>query len=214
MGIVCNSHSLVKTVNVIAEKIISQKAYLTDLDACIGDADHGINLCRGFAAVKSKLAEVQDGCAGTILKTVGMTLVSTVGGASGPLYGTAFIYAGNLAMRKYELTDGDVVELFAAALEGIIKRGHASVGDKTMVDTLSPVVDYLKSETRSEPNWGTVMNQVLEVARQGMESTLSLMALKGRASFLKERSVGHLDPGAVSCFLMIQAIAGEARNGG
>jgi dihydroxyacetone kinase-like protein len=214
MNTVCNSSSLIQTLHAMADQIISRKEYLTDLDSPIGDADHGTNLSRGFAAVKTKIAGMEGQCAGTILKTVGMTLVSTVGGASGPLFGTAFLEAGTAAMGKNELTAEDIAALFGAALGGVVKRGHAAVGDKTMVDTLAPVVDYLRTADLEQPTWTAVLARVAAIARQGMESTRPLMALKGRASFLKERSVGHLDPGAVSCYLLIKTMADPARTGG
>jgi dihydroxyacetone kinase-like protein len=185
MNTVCNSSSLIQTLHAMADQIISRKEYLTDLDSPIGDADHGTNLSRGFAAVKTKIAGMEGQCAGTILKTVGMTLVSTVGGASGPLFGTAFLEAGTAAMGKNELTAEDIAALFGAALGGVVKRGHAAVGDKTMVDTLAPVVDYLRTADLEQPTWTAVLARVAAIARQGMESTRPLMALKGRASFLK-----------------------------
>ncbi len=213
--IVCNQKQVIAAIEAIGAMVSAQKDYLTDLDAKIGDADHGINLNRGFEAVLAKLPAVADQSIGDILKTVGMTLVSTVGGASGPLYGTAFMYAGNQAAGKVELTAHDVATMFQAALDGIIKRGHAEVGDKTMVDTLQPVVAFLQSAvTEDSLPWDEVMRQTVTVAKQGMESTVNLVALKGRASFLKERSLGHPDPGSVSCYLMIETIAAVAGNGG
>ncbi len=213
--IVCNQKQVIAAVEAIGATVSAQKDYLTDLDAKIGDADHGINLNRGFEAVLAKLPAVADQSIGDILKTVGMTLVSTVGGASGPLYGTAFMYAGNQAVGKFELTGTDIATMFQAALDGVIKRGHAEVGDKTMVDTLQPVVVFLQSAaTENSLPWDEVMRQAVTIAKQGMESTVSLVALKGRASFLKERSVGHPDPGSVSCYLMIETIAAVAGNRG
>ena len=215
MAQVCDKASVLRTIGLIAAAINDQKDYLTELDAKIGDADHGINLSRGFTAVQAKLAAAEGQSIGAILKMVGMTLVSTVGGASGPLYGTAFIEAGNRAGAQETLSASEAAGLFQAALAGIIKRGHAAVGDKTMVDALTPVVEFLTSlpeDTALE--WPDILSQAADAAHRGMESTGPLQALKGRASFLKERSVGHLDPGAVSCYLMIKTMAGAAKNGG
>lgn len=191
----------------MAEAVAAQKDYLTELDAAIGDADHGINLERGFAAVRQKLAAAPEQDIGTLLKTVGMTLVSTVGGASGPLYGSAFLYAGNTAAGREELSWEDVVRMFSAAREAIVKRGGAQVGDKTMLDALAPVVEYLEGTLPDGPPPG-VWERCAELAHQGQQATIPLLARKGRASFLKERSIGHPDPGATSCYYLIRAIAG------
>lgn len=203
---------VLQTIEAISRRIFENKDYLTDLDAKIGDADHGLNLARGFAAVTAKLPEVEGQCIGTILKTVGMTLVSTVGGASGPLYGTAFMHAGAQVVGKQVLERADVVKMAQAALDGIMKRGNARPGDKTMVDTIAPVVEYLASAEALEASDQEVARRAVAIARDGMERTRDMVALKGRASFLKERSAGHLDPGAVSSFLMIEVIAEQVLN--
>ncbi len=132
-----------------AEKLHTQRDYLTELDSAIGDADHGINMDRGFSAVLTKLPSVAEADIGTILKTVGTTLVSTVGGASGPLYGTAFLRAGTALAGKQELQPSDIVTGLEAALEGIKARGHAQMGEKTMVDALSPAVEAFKTAVSS-----------------------------------------------------------------
>ncbi len=201
--IICSRDELIQIIKNVAFEMKKNKEYLTELDSAIGDADHGINMNRGFKAVVEKLPELENKCIGTILKTVGMTMVSTVGGASGPLYGTAFIYAGKEVMGKYELELADFKKVFSSALDGIYKRGKAQIGDKTMVDTLAPVVDFLSSDIDKETKQ-EILCQVEEIAKKGMESTKPLIALKGRASFLKERSKGHLDPGAVSSYLIIK----------
>lgn len=202
---------IIRMLAAMADAVAEHKDYLTELDAAIGDADHGLNLDRGFAAVRRKLDSLRDKDLGTILKTVGMTLVSTVGGASGPLYGSAFLYAGNAVAGKEELRPADVVQLFSAAQQAIVKRGNARVGDKTMLDTLAPVVSYLEETLSTDgPVRPIVWARCEELARRGMESTIPLVALKGRASFLKERSAGHADPGATSCYYLIRAIAAVA----
>lgn len=206
----CNKEQVINIIKNIASTMEKNKEYLTELDSAIGDADHGINMNRGFKAVVEKLPEVEDKCIGTILKTTGMTLVSTVGGASGPLYGTAFMYAGRELTGERELELTDIKNLFRAALNGIIKRGKAEAGDKTIVDTLAPVVSYLKSNLNEKTD-NEILEDIESIAKESMEATKSLIAKKGRASFLKERSKGHLDPGAVSCYLMIKEFVAVLR---
>src|SRR5579871_4099432 len=175
------------------------KEYLTQLDSSIGDADHGINMDRGFTAVMDRLPGVADKDAGTILKTVGTTLVSTVGGASGPLYGTAFLRAGTSLAGKFELQDGDVLAALEAALEGIMARGKAKPGEKTMVDTLQPAIESFKA----------ALAKAIQRAEEGMKATIPMLATKGRASYLGERSIGHQDPGATSSWLFLRAMGGN-----
>jgi dihydroxyacetone kinase-like protein len=194
-------------VKAIASIIGENSAYLTQLDAAIGDADHGANMDRGFKAVMSKMPEISDKDIGTIFKTIGMTLISTVGGAGGPLYGTFFLQIGMKTAGKMELSLADWSEALEAALSGVVMRGKAELGDKTMVDALTPAVSVLK---QSLPD-GRPINKALELsaeaARQGMEGTIPLVARKGRASYLGERSAGHQDPGATSSFLILKAAA-------
>jgi phosphoenolpyruvate---glycerone phosphotransferase subunit DhaL len=189
-----------------AQALHEQRQYLSDLDAAIGDGDHGINMDRGFTAVLDKLPAVAEADIGTILKTVGTTLVSTVGGASGPLYGTAFLRAGTALAGKQELQPSDVALGMDAALEGIMARGRAQRGEKTMVDALAPAVDAFNASI----NAGQPVADALEVAaaagEQGMLATLPLVATKGRASYLGERSAGHQDPGATSVTLFLRAM--------
>jgi dihydroxyacetone kinase-like protein len=199
-------------VKAVAAVIGENSAYLTQLDAAIGDADHGANMDRGFKAVMNKLPEISDKDIGTIWKTVGMTLISTVGGAGGPLYGTFFLQAGMKTAGKMELNLADWTEALEAALSGVIMRGKAELGDKTMVDALTPAVAALKqSVSENEP-----INKALELsaaaARQGMEGTIPLVARKGRASYLGERSAGHQDPGATSSYLILKTAADTWKN--
>jgi phosphoenolpyruvate---glycerone phosphotransferase subunit DhaL len=188
-----------------AEELHAQREYLTELDAAIGDGDHGINMDRGFTAVLDKLPSVTDADVGTILKTVGTTLVSTVGGASGPLYGTAFLRAGTALAGKQELQSSDVVTGLEAALEGIKARGHAQIGEKTMVDALSPAVDAFKTATEADQSLQEALYAAGNAAEEGMKATIPLVATKGRASYLGERSAGHQDPGATSVTLLLRA---------
>jgi dihydroxyacetone kinase-like protein len=190
----------------VAAKIKNHRDELTQLDSPIGDADHGANLDRGFTAVLGKLPTIADKDIGTILKTTGMTLVSTVGGASGPLYGTAFIRAGMALADRYELTEDELVRALEAALEGIIARGKANPGDKTMVDAIKPGVEALKEGMAGSDDFITAVHKAVAATEAGMVSTIPMLALKGRASYLAERSIGHQDPGATSAFYIAQVM--------
>lgn len=191
----------------IATVISDNKTYLTELDAAIGDADHGANMDRGFKAVMNKMPEISDKDIGTIFKTIGMTLLSTVGGAGGPLYGTLFLQAGMKTTGKMELTGADWAEALEAALNGVIMRGKAEPGDKTMVDALTPALNAFKQSLLENQPTHIALERSAEAARQGMEGTTPLVARKGRASYLGERSAGHQDPGATSSYLILNAAA-------
>lgn len=181
------------------------KDRLTQLDSDIGDGDHGANMARGFNAVHGKLPGLADKDAGTILKAVAMTLISTVGGASGPLYGTFFLQAAGPAGGKNELTPADLSASFDAGLKGLQARGKAVPGDKTMVDALVPAMEAL--HPLENDSLTTALARAVEAARKGAESTVPMVAHKGRASYLGERSAGHLDPGAASSVLLLEALA-------
>jgi dihydroxyacetone kinase-like protein len=189
-----------------AQALHEQRQYLSDLDAAIGDGDHGINMDRGFTAVLDKLPAVAEADIGTILKTVGTTLVSTVGGASGPLYGTAFLRAGTALAGKQELQPSDVALGMGAALEGIMARGRAQRGEKTMVDALAPAVDAFKASINAGQPVADALEAAAAAGEQGMLATIPLVATKGRASYLGERSAGHQDPGATSVTLFLRAM--------
>jgi dihydroxyacetone kinase-like protein len=182
------------------------RAFLTDLDSAIGDADHGINMDRGFKKVAEKLPSVADKDIGNILKTTGMTLMSTVGGASGPLYGTFFMRCGTAVEGKETLENDDLINLFEAGVEGLVKRGRAVLGDKTMVDAWTPVVVALKTAAAARKDTNAVLEAAVEAAEQGVQDTIPLQARKGRASYLGERSIGHQDPGATSSWLMLKKL--------
>jgi len=186
-------------------EISKNKNYLTELEAKIGDSDHGVNLDRGFFAVASELPALENKCIGEILKKVGMILMANVGGAAGALYGTAFLYAGKDLTGKEFLLGEDIIKAFSNAMEGIKVRGGAVLGDKTIIDTLEPVVEHIR-ENPADLETGEGCLKITAVARQGMESTRDLVAKKGRAGYLGERSKGHLDPGAVSCYLLINSM--------
>jgi phosphoenolpyruvate---glycerone phosphotransferase subunit DhaL len=194
-------------IKAIAQMISENSVYLTELDSAIGDADHGANMDRGFKAVIKKMPEISDKDIGTIFKTVGMTLISTVGGAGGPLYGTLFLQAGMKTAGKMELSLADWTEAVDAALSGIIMRGKAEVGDKTMVDALTPAVNALKQALQENLPIHEALEASAEAAKKGMEGTIPLVARKGRASYLGERSAGHQDPGATSSYMMLKVAA-------
>jgi dihydroxyacetone kinase-like protein len=194
-------------VKAIAGVIGENSKYLTELDAAIGDADHGANMDRGFKAVMNKIPEISDKDIGTVFKTVGMTLISTVGGAGGPLYGTFFLQVGMKTAGKMELNLTDWADALEAALNGVVMRGKAELGDKTMVDALTPAVAALKESIQENQPIHKALELSAEAARKGMEGTVPLVARKGRASYLGERSAGHQDPGATSSFLILRAAA-------
>lgn len=188
----------------VANVLTENKDYLTQLDSAIGDADHGANMFRGFQAVLAKLPTVSDKDIGTIFKTVGMTLVSTVGGASGPLYGTFFMQAGTASAGKQELTAADWGAALEAAVNGVVMRGKAVLGDKTMVDALTPALEAFKDAVAQNVTMGMALARSLQAAEEGMKATIPLVARKGRASYLGERSAGHQDPGATSSYLILK----------
>ena len=177
-------------IELFGEKVTENKDLLNKLDTAIGDGDHGSNLTRGAAAVKEKAAETDYDNLSEVFKDVGMTLVSKVGGASGPLYGSAFI---NMAKTAKE-TD-NIGEILASGLEGIQKRGHAEAGEKTMVDEWIPVIEAIKNNTLS-----------IDKIDEALNSTKDMKATKGRASYLGDRSVGHIDPGAQSSAYLFEAL--------
>jgi len=191
----------------IADVLHENAAYLTQLDSPIGDADHGINMDRGFKAVSGKFPVMAEMDVSTQLKTVGMTLVSTVGGASGPLYGTAFLRAGTAVAGKQEIDAADVVSMLDAFLGGIVARGKAHTGEKTMVDALTPAVEAAKQALAEGVTLQELVLRATQAAEEGMKATIPLLATKGRASYLGERSIGHQDPGATSSWLILRCLA-------
>jgi dihydroxyacetone kinase-like protein len=189
-----------------ATVVEENKDYLTELDAAIGDADHGINMERGFKKVMTQLPTVANKDIGSILKVVSMTLISTVGGASGPLYGTLFLRASTVVADKQELSEQDILAMLQAGLDGVVGRGKAQLGDKTMVDALSPGVTAFGQAVAAGEDILSAMQQAVAAAEKGMQDTTPMQAKKGRASYLGERSVGHQDPGATSVYLMLQSL--------
>ncbi len=188
-----------------ASVIAARQGYLSDLDAAIGDGDHGANLARGFNAVIAKLGAPADPAA--LFKAVGMTLIGTVGGASGPLYGSFFIEAGKAAQGSAMLDAPAWARVLAAGVAGVVARGKAQPGDKTMIDALTPAVAALDGAV-SLP---AALAASAQAAQDGAEATVPMVARKGRASYLGERSAGHLDPGATSSAMILAALADAAR---
>lgn len=183
------------------EKIQAHKEYLTELDQAIGDGDHGINMSRGFQEVMAKIADSEYEHVSDVLKDVSMTLLSKVGGASGPLYGTAFLRMSTALKGKAEIDVAAMVSALEAALEGIKMRGKAEKGDKTLIDVWEPVIDYLKTETAID------LAGLESEAKRAFEATKELKAIKGRAAYLGERSIGHLDPGSASSYYIFAALS-------
>jgi phosphoenolpyruvate---glycerone phosphotransferase subunit DhaL len=188
-----------------AATVAENKAYLTELDQAIGDADHGINMDRGMKAVVAKVGGLEEADAGTILKTVGMTLVSTVGGAGGPLYGTLFLQMGTATAGKDEVGPDDWAAALDAALKGVQARGKAEPGDKTMVDALIPARDAFAAAQVEGVPFDEALRRSADAAEEGMRDTIPLVAKKGRASYLGERSADHQDPGATSTAMLLRA---------
>ncbi|UCC77358.1 MAG: dihydroxyacetone kinase subunit L [Anaerolineales bacterium] len=194
-----------------AQVLKENKEYLTDLDSAIGDADHGINMDRGFQSILKKVPSVEDKDAGTILKTAGMALVSSVGGAGGPLYGTAFMQAGMAVAGKHELVAGDILAAIEAALQGVMMRGKGKPGEKTMIDAIDPAIQAMREALENGAGTVEALEKATAAAEQGMKDTIPMLAMKGRASYLGERSIGHQDPGATSSYLLIRTMYQMAR---
>ena len=204
---------IIAIIDAIARRMELEKNFLTQLDNEIGDGDHGINLARGFKSVREKLPALADKDIGAILKGVGMELVSTVGGASGPLYGTAFMKAGNVCKGKTELMDMDFVAAMNAAVGGVQMRGKAIEGEKTMLDALFPASRALKNGIDSGKSLTEAFSDGVDAAAKGVEFTKTIVATKGRAAYLGERSLNHQDPGATSSLYMLQSALEVLRRG-
>ena len=197
-----------KIINEIADVIIENKKYLTKLDSAIGDGDHGINMTKGFKKVKEKMEAKDYENNKELIKTVAMTLISTVGGASGPLYGTAFLNISKI-IPDSDFDLESIIEIGETAVAGIQKRGKAEAGEKTMLDTIIPAVDALKESKKNGDSVEEALKQCKLKAEEGMKATIDMQATKGRASYLGERSIGHQDPGATSSYLIIKTVIDE-----
>jgi dihydroxyacetone kinase-like protein len=190
-----------------AELVAQERDHLTELDSAIGDADHGTNLDRGMTAAVAALDELGPAGAGPMLTKIGMTLVSTVGGASGPLYGTLFLRMGTTLGDAPTASADEVGAALRAGLEGVVARGKAEADDKTMYDALAPAVDALEAGLKDGLGLGDALGRARAAADAGRDATIPMLARKGRASYLGERSVGHQDPGATSVALLVTAAA-------
>lgn len=195
-----------EAIYTITAAINENKEMLTDLDAAIGDADHGINMSRGFNAVKAKLEESEDENISAVLKKVGMTLISTVGGASGPLYGTAFLRAAAAVQGSEFITSEKAAEIFFAAIKGIKDRGKAEKGEKTMLDALEPALEVFSQGVTEGRSLLDCLESACRAAEQGVLFTKTIKATKGRASYLGDRSIGHQDPGATSSYILLKVL--------
>lgn len=192
-------------ISKINQTIHDNKDFLTDLDREIGDADHGVNMSRGFQSVMEKI-NPEDEDVGAVLKKTGMTLLSTVGGASGPLYGTAYMEAGKVVAGKTEVSAEDFGAMLNAAIEGIQKRGKAVKGEKTMLDSLLPAYEKYQEKVAGGASLVEALEEAVKAAEEGVEFTKTIRATKGRASYLGDRSIGHQDPGATSATLTLKTI--------
>lgn len=200
-------------IELAAAQVAEQRDYLVDLDRAIGDGDHGENMDRGFKAAVEALGQAQPGSVAEVLKTAAKTLMSTVGGAAGPLYGTAFLRASKAA-GDGELDGAGVAAVIAGALNGIQARGKATMGEKTMVDAWTPALEAARAAAEAGSDPVAVLEAAATAAEAGAAATEPMRATKGRASYLGERSIGHLDPGAVSTSLILRAAVRAAGDAG
>ena len=201
-----DTSKVIEIIKKIIADVDEQKLFLTELDNVIGDGDHGINLARGFDAVAAVMDTFEGKDIGAIMKAIGMKLVSTVGGASGPLYGTAFMKAGAYLNGKTEMNLDDFIGILEVAIDGIMKRGKAVKGEKTMLDAMIPALDAMKESYGADGDAKKALDAGVAAAEEGIEYTKTIIATKGRASYLGERSIGHQDPGATSFTLMLKAV--------
>jgi dihydroxyacetone kinase-like protein len=195
-----------------AAEMAANRAYLTRLDGAIGDGDHGTNMDRGMKKALERLEATDGDDIGASLKAVGMALVSSVGGAAGPLYGTLFLQMGQATAGKSEIDLAGFTEALDAGVQGVIRRGKAEPGDKTMLDALGPALEVLRGA--GDDDAAGALGRAAEAAREGMEATVPMVARKGRASYLGERSAGHQDPGATSSHLLLKTVAEAVGSGG
>ncbi|WP_295010297.1 dihydroxyacetone kinase subunit DhaL [uncultured Microbacterium sp.] len=198
---------LVDWLHRFRDAVVAQRDWLTELDSAIGDADHGANMARGMTAAVEKVDQTAPATADELFKAVGMTLVSTVGGASGPLYGTFFLRLGTSLGAVTEVTADALAAGLRAGLDGIVARGKAEAGDKTLFDAISPALQAMDAALAEGASAGTAARAAASAAADGRDATTDLVARKGRASYLGERSAGHVDPGSASATLLFEALA-------
>jgi dihydroxyacetone kinase-like protein len=209
MTVSLEAEAVLRWLHDCAGIFVAHKDELTALDSAIGDGDHGANMARGFTAVDKKLDGLKGADLGTVFKTVAMTLISTVGGASGPLYGTFFLKAAEKAAGKTALDPQELFDAFHHGLDGLMARGKAVVGEKTMVDALVPAIAALRPLEHDSVS--AALDRAVAAAQKGAESAVPLVATKGRASYLGERSAHHADPGCASSVLLLKSLREAAR---
>ena len=203
---------IVNWLALCAKAIDENQQFLTNLDRDLGDSDHGLNLHRGFKIVAENLPTVEKQNISTILKNTGMTLHSNVGGASGPLYGTLFVRAAAAVGTREQLSFEQLIDALKNGVDGIVSRGKAERGDKTMCDVWLPVIEVAKSQIASGISFDDVLDKMVDTAEKGAVSTIEMQAQRGRACYLDKRSIGHQDPGATSSLLMIKALVQALKN--
>jgi dihydroxyacetone kinase-like protein len=206
------NREVLRWLEALQEVYAGARDRLTELDSAIGDADHGINMDRGFTAVRAELAAHDSSDIGSILQKVATVLIRNVGGAAGPLYGTLFLRAGAACMGKTAMGAADVVAMFRAGIEGVQQRGKAVAGDKTMVDALLPALEAMQNAIEGGGSLTEMLDAGAAAAESGMLATVSMQARKGRASYLGARSIGHQDPGATSSYLLVKTAANTWRS--
>lgn len=206
-----NRNQIVDWLYRCGEVFTKENDFLTGLDRAIGDADHGLNMHRGFSKVVEKLPAIADKDIGFILKNTGMVLLSNVGGASGPLFGTFFLRAAQATQAHQSLTLVELHQMIREGAEGVISRGKAEPGDKTMCDVWLPVAESLEQAIAQNLSIPAALDAASQVAEKAVQSTITMQARKGRASYLGERSIGHQDPGATSVMFMVQMLAAAAK---
>lgn len=199
------SADLIKIIDLICDTMENEKGYLSELDGAIGDGDHGVNMAKCFREVKRKLPESVGKDTGIILKNLGMVVMNSVGGAMGALYGTLFLKMAREASGKSEIDLETLVRMFAAGEAGIQEMGKAKLGDKTLIDTLHPAVEALKEAQEKGKTLAQALTEFSEAAKRGAESTKEMISRMGRSSRLGERTLGHQDAGATSCYLILNA---------
>jgi dihydroxyacetone kinase-like protein len=203
---------VLKWLGALQQVYAENRQRLTELDSAIGDADHGINMDRGFTAVKAELAAHPPSDIRAVFQSVATVLIRHVGGAAGPLYGTFFLRAAAACAGKTEIEAADAVALFQAGIQGVAQRGKAAAGDKTMLDALLPALGAMRKGLEDGCGLAAVLEAGAAAARAGMMATVPMQARKGRASYLGARSIGHQDPGATSSYLLLQAAADTWRS--
>ena len=201
---------ILHALETMCDTIEAEKEYLSELDGAIGDGDHGVNMAKCFREVKKKLAESAAEDVGTLFKEVGMVVLNSVGGAMGALYGTFFLKLSQASTGQSELNLSDLVAMLQTGEKGILDIGKANPGDKTLIDTLSPAVRALEAAEKDDKSLAEALADFEQAARQGMESTKDMLAKIGRASRLGERTIGHQDAGATSCYFILRSLASAA----